>query len=155
MAVFLWYSNSSLFLWPEVQASVSNPVYTDTGIPVFGTPNTDTGKNLPVLRTSKNGHFWPNLLNFEMLKLAQIWNYGCFNIFGLIIHKKIKVHKSRLYCIHVTAVLTSNCPLFYRGKGIFREKKLNTGMLIPVLTFLKYRYYTGPGIKNAIPNWKH
>jgi hypothetical protein len=30
-------------------ASVSNPVYTDTGIPVFGTPNTDTGKNLPVL----------------------------------------------------------------------------------------------------------
>jgi hypothetical protein len=22
--------------------SVSNPVYTDTGIPVFGTPNTDT-----------------------------------------------------------------------------------------------------------------
>jgi hypothetical protein len=29
-------------------ASVSNPVYTDTGIPVFGTPNTDTGKSLPV-----------------------------------------------------------------------------------------------------------
>jgi hypothetical protein len=34
--------------------SVSNPVYTDTGIPVFGTPNTDTdtdtdtGKNVPV-----------------------------------------------------------------------------------------------------------
>jgi hypothetical protein len=30
--------------------SVSNPVYTDTGIPVFGTSNTDTdtGKNLPV-----------------------------------------------------------------------------------------------------------
>jgi hypothetical protein len=29
--------------------SVSNPVYTDTGIPVFGTPNTDTdsGKNVP------------------------------------------------------------------------------------------------------------
>jgi hypothetical protein len=28
--------------------SVSNPVYTDTGIPVFGTPNADTGNNLPV-----------------------------------------------------------------------------------------------------------
>jgi hypothetical protein len=26
--------------------------------------------------------------------------------------------------------------------------------LIPVLTFLKYRYYTGPGIENSIPNWK-
>jgi hypothetical protein len=54
--------------------SVSNPVYTYTGIPLFGTPNTDTGKNLPVL---------------------------------------------------------------------------------PVLTFLKYRYYTGPGIAFSIPNWKH
>jgi hypothetical protein len=31
-----------------VASSVSNPVYTDTGIPVFGTPNTDTGKNLPI-----------------------------------------------------------------------------------------------------------
>jgi hypothetical protein len=41
----------------SIMTSVSNPVYTDTGIPVFGTPNTDTGKNLPVLRTSKNGHF--------------------------------------------------------------------------------------------------
>jgi hypothetical protein len=28
-----------------IMPSVSNPVYTDTGIPVFGTPNTDTGKN--------------------------------------------------------------------------------------------------------------
>jgi hypothetical protein len=27
--------------------------------------------------------------------------------------------------------------------------------LIPVLTFLKYRYYTSPGIENSIPNWKH
>jgi hypothetical protein len=27
--------------------------------------------------------------------------------------------------------------------------------LIPVLTFLKYRYYTGPGIEKSIPNWKH
>jgi hypothetical protein len=26
---------------------------------------------------------------------------------------------------------------------------------IPVLTFLKYRYYTGPGIAFSIPNWKH
>jgi hypothetical protein len=39
---------------------------------------------------------------------------------------------------------------FFRGKGIFREKTS-----IPVLTFLKYRYYTGPGIENLIPNWKH
>jgi hypothetical protein len=35
-------------------ASVSNPVYTDTGIPVFGTPNTDTGKNLPVFAGIEN-----------------------------------------------------------------------------------------------------
>jgi hypothetical protein len=38
---------------PRALASVSNPVYTDTGIPVFGIPNTDTGKNLPVLREYK------------------------------------------------------------------------------------------------------
>jgi hypothetical protein len=33
-----------------LMTSVSNLVYTDTGIPVFGTPNTDTdiGNNLPV-----------------------------------------------------------------------------------------------------------
>jgi hypothetical protein len=36
----LWFFNAT--------TSVSNPVYTDTGIPVFGTPNTDTGKNVPV-----------------------------------------------------------------------------------------------------------
>jgi hypothetical protein len=34
---------------------------------------------------------------------------------------------TRLYCIHFTAVLTSNFPLFFRGKGIFRKKNLNTG----------------------------
>jgi hypothetical protein len=38
--------------------SVSNPVYTDTGIPVFGTPNTntdtDTGKNVPVFAGIEN-----------------------------------------------------------------------------------------------------
>jgi hypothetical protein len=34
--------------------SVSNPVYTDTGILVFGTPNTDTGKNLPVFAGIEN-----------------------------------------------------------------------------------------------------
>jgi hypothetical protein len=36
--------------------SVSNPVYTDTGIPVFGTPNTDTdtGKNVPVFAGVEN-----------------------------------------------------------------------------------------------------
>jgi hypothetical protein len=39
---------------PWVLRSVSNPVYTDTGIPVFGTPNTDTGKNLPVLAGIEN-----------------------------------------------------------------------------------------------------
>jgi hypothetical protein len=38
--------------WPT--GSVSNPVYTDTGIPVFGTPNTDTGKNLPVFAGIEN-----------------------------------------------------------------------------------------------------
>jgi hypothetical protein len=37
-------------------ASVSNPVYTDTGIPVFGAPNidTDTGINLPVFAGIEN-----------------------------------------------------------------------------------------------------
>jgi hypothetical protein len=34
--------------------SVSNPVYTDTGIPVFGTPNTDTGQNFPVFAGIEN-----------------------------------------------------------------------------------------------------
>jgi hypothetical protein len=34
--------------------SVSNPEYTDTGIPVFGTPNTDTGKNVPVFAGIEN-----------------------------------------------------------------------------------------------------
>jgi hypothetical protein len=34
--------------------SVSNPVYTDTGIPVFGTPNTDTGNILPVFAGIEN-----------------------------------------------------------------------------------------------------
>jgi hypothetical protein len=39
-----------------VPCSVSNPVYTDTGIPVFGTPNTDTdtGKNVPVFAGIEN-----------------------------------------------------------------------------------------------------
>jgi hypothetical protein len=35
-----------------LSSSVSNPVYTDTGIPVFGTPNTDTF--LPVFAGIKN-----------------------------------------------------------------------------------------------------
>jgi hypothetical protein len=40
----------------SVWTSVSNPVYTDTGIPVFGTPNTDTntGKTLPVFAGIEN-----------------------------------------------------------------------------------------------------
>jgi hypothetical protein len=43
------------FATGRVRTSVSNPVYTDTGVPVFGTPNTDTdtGKSLLVLRTYK------------------------------------------------------------------------------------------------------
>jgi hypothetical protein len=48
-------------------ASVSNPVYTDTGIPVFGTPNTDTGKNLPVLTvflTTKRSFFYHKMSFF-------------------------------------------------------------------------------------------
>jgi hypothetical protein len=64
-----------------------------------------------------------------------------------------KVHMSRLYCIHYTAVLTSNFPPFFRAKGIFREKTS-----IPVDIFeipVLYRYYTGPGIEKSIPNWKH
>jgi hypothetical protein len=39
-----------------VPSSVSIPVYTDTGIPVFGTPNTDTdtGKNVTVFAGIEN-----------------------------------------------------------------------------------------------------
>jgi hypothetical protein len=57
---------------------------------------------------------------------------------------KIKVHRSRLYCIHFTAVLTSKFPLYFRGKGIFREKNTipaNTGIdifEIPVLYRPRY-----------------
>jgi hypothetical protein len=41
--------------------SVSNPVYTDTGIPVFGTPNTDTdtGKKWPVFAYTPYYWFLP------------------------------------------------------------------------------------------------
>jgi hypothetical protein len=45
--------------------SVSNPVYTDTGIPVFGTPNTDTGKNLPVFGGIENVFYQ----NYFLLKI--------------------------------------------------------------------------------------
>jgi hypothetical protein len=59
---------------------------------------------------------------------------------------KIKVHRSRLYCTHFTAVLTSKFPLYFRGngKGIFREKNTipaNTGIdifEIPVLYRPRY-----------------
>jgi hypothetical protein len=39
-----------------IRTSVSKPVYTDTGIPVFGTPNTDTdtGQNLPAFDGIEN-----------------------------------------------------------------------------------------------------
>jgi hypothetical protein len=66
---------------------------------------------------------------------------------------KIKVHKSRLYCIHFTSVVTSNFPLCFRGKGIFNEKTsipANTGIdifEIPVLyrprPVLKIQYPIG------------
>jgi hypothetical protein len=47
--IFEEYSGKSKGFKKVAQAtSVSNPVYTDTGIPVFGTPNTDTGQKLPV-----------------------------------------------------------------------------------------------------------
>jgi hypothetical protein len=38
--------------------SVSNPVYTDTGIPVFGTPNTNTGRNMPVFAGIEKEQKW-------------------------------------------------------------------------------------------------
>jgi hypothetical protein len=43
-----------VYLPKRVSPSVSNPVYTDTGIPVFRTPNTDTSKNLPVFAGIEN-----------------------------------------------------------------------------------------------------
>jgi hypothetical protein len=55
--------NSNVMFKIDNMPSVSNPVYTDTGIPVFGTPNTDTGKNLPVfagIETYKIGTFHQN-----------------------------------------------------------------------------------------------
>jgi hypothetical protein len=47
--------HADFFLFKSVRGSVSNPVNTDTGIPVFGTPNTDTdtakiSRYLPVLK---------------------------------------------------------------------------------------------------------
>jgi hypothetical protein len=51
--------------------------------------------------------------------------------------------KSRIYCIHFTAVLTSDVPLFL-GVRVYCVKKTQYRQ-IPVWTFLKYRYYTGPG----------
>jgi hypothetical protein len=38
--------------------SVSNPVITDTGILVFGTPNTDTNKNLPAFAGIENQNYF-------------------------------------------------------------------------------------------------
>jgi hypothetical protein len=59
------------------------------------------------------------------------------------IDKYIYIHCG-LYCIIFTAVLTSNCQLFFRGKGIFHEKTsipANTGIdifEIPVLYRPRY-----------------
>jgi hypothetical protein len=50
--------------------------------------------------------------------------------------------------------MTSNFPLFLGVRRVCFVKKPQYRR-IPVLTFLKYRYYTGPGIENSIPNWKH
>jgi hypothetical protein len=63
--------------------SVSNPVYTDTGIPVFGTPytDTDTGKKWPVFAGIC---LYPILLVFTM-QLA---------IIGLILS-----HNRASYCL--------------------------------------------------------
>jgi hypothetical protein len=59
--VFGWQGN---YVTVDVaRISVSNPVYTDTGIPVFGTPNTDTdtdtGKTLPVFAYTPYYWFLP------------------------------------------------------------------------------------------------
>jgi hypothetical protein len=62
----------------KMTTRVSNPVYTDTGIPVFGNPNTDTdtGKNWPVFAGIC---LYPILLVFTM-QLASI---------GLILSHKL------------------------------------------------------------------
>jgi hypothetical protein len=55
----------------DIPTSVSNPVYTDTGIPVFGTPNTDTDKNLPVfagIENVKMGTFQENYFLLNKIK---------------------------------------------------------------------------------------
>jgi hypothetical protein len=48
-----------------------------------------------------------------------------------------------------------NVPLFLGAIARVYFMKKTKYRLIPVLTFLKYRYFTGPGIENSIPNWKH
>jgi hypothetical protein len=92
--------------------------------------------------------------DFSILNLRNIYSclqtrpgMGLFLILWMLYHfsinisLKVKVHKSRLYCIHFTAVLKLNWPLFFSGKGIFSEKKLNTGIdifEIPVLYRPRY-----------------
>jgi hypothetical protein len=56
--------------------SVSKPVYTDTGIPVFGTPNTDTGKKKGPFSVTKchfsvtKCHFSVKKFHFSVKKFA-------------------------------------------------------------------------------------
>jgi hypothetical protein len=96
-----------------------------------------------VLLKSSQFHIFLNAQIGFNLKLWMLQHFWVNNSL------KIKVHKSRLYCIHFTAVLTSNL-----GVRVYLVKKPQY-RLIPVLTILKYRYYTGPGIENSIPNRKH
>jgi hypothetical protein len=63
--------------------------------------------------------------------------------------KNKSTYKSILYCIHFTADLTT------KGLRVNFVKKKPQYRPIPALKFLKYRYYTGPGITFLIPNWKH
>jgi hypothetical protein len=99
----------------------------------------------------KSSHFYMYIFiigsNLKLWMLQHFWVNNSL---------KIKYISLELYCIHFTAVLTSNYPLFFRGKAlrVFIVKKTQY-RLIPVLIFLKYRYYTGPGIEKSIPNWKH
>jgi hypothetical protein len=87
-------------------ASVSNPVYTDTGIPVFGTPNTDTGKNWPVFAGIC---LYPILLVFTMqlaiigLILSHNWASYCLSMYNFIIWK----HPVMVPCTVVRLVVSN------------------------------------------------
>jgi hypothetical protein len=71
---------------------------------------------------------------------------------------KIKVHMSRLssldYTEYILLLFWHQIFHLFSGLRVYFVKKPQY-RLIPVLTFLKYRYYTGRGIEKSIPNWKH